>query len=109
MDSDKKQKARFGLGPEDMLRLRLYVVHGAPNSVRALANLNALCREYLPGRHRLEVVDFLKEPLRALEDGVLFSPTLARLSPPPVRTLVGSLDAKAQVPRFLGLEGPYEG
>ena len=37
--------------------LRLYIAGGAPNSLLAIANLEAICREHLKGAHRLEVVD----------------------------------------------------
>ena len=36
---------------------RLYLAGGAPNSVRALANLYAICRKHFPESHRIEVVD----------------------------------------------------
>ena len=49
---------------------RLYLADGAPNSVRALANLYAICRQHFPECHRIEVIDVLKEPLRALAEGV---------------------------------------
>lgn len=72
-------------------RFRLYVVHNAPNSVRATANLNAFCREYLPDCHEIEIVDVMKDPKRALSDGISLTPTLVRLSPEPELRIVGSL------------------
>jgi circadian clock protein KaiB len=55
----------------------LYVANESPNSVRARANLEAICREYLvEGRYHLAVIDILKDPLRALDDGILVTPTL---------------------------------
>jgi hypothetical protein len=50
------------------------------------------------------VVDILREPLLALVEGILVTPTLVRLSPP-VRHIVGDLSDRAIVLCALGLEG----
>lgn len=85
--------------------LRLYIVGGAPNSVLAVANLAAICREYLKEGHRLEVVDVLEQPGRAMAEGVLVTPSLAKLSPLPAANVVGNLSDKAKVLLALGLKG----
>jgi circadian clock protein KaiB len=82
---------------------RLYIADGAPNSVRALANLYAICREYFPDSHRIEVIDVLKEPLRALEESVLVTPTLLKLSPAPPLQIIGDLSDEKEILRALGL------
>jgi len=33
--------------------------------VRALANLYAICRKYFPESHHIEMIDVLKDPIRA--------------------------------------------
>jgi circadian clock protein KaiB len=86
------------------LRLRLYVAAGAPNSVRAIANLAAICKEHLHSAFKLEIVDVLKSPLRALADGVLVTPHLAKLSPSPAAKIVGNLSDRASVLVALGIE-----
>jgi len=50
-----------------------------------------LCQTHLADRYEIEVVDVLKDPMVALNDSVLMTPTLVKLSPPPVRRIVGSL------------------
>ena len=84
--------------------LRLYIVGGAPNSVQAIANLDAICREYLKDGHRLEVVDVLKYPGRAMAEGVLVTPSLAKLSPLPAANVVGNLSDRTKVLLALGLK-----
>jgi circadian clock protein KaiB len=84
--------------------LRLYIVGGAPNSVLAVANLAAICREYLKDGHRLEVVNVLEQPERALAEGVLVTPSLVKFSPLPAANLVGNLSDTAGVLRALGLK-----
>ena len=66
---------------------RLYIAGEAVNSTRALANLQALCREHLAGHHSIEVVDVFREPGRALADAIFMTPTLLRLAPAPLRKI----------------------
>ncbi|MDO9545807.1 MAG: circadian clock KaiB family protein [Pelolinea sp.] len=82
----------------------LYVAGKTPNSVQAIANLQSICQEYLRDRYKIEVVDMLQEPLRALSEGVLVTPTLVRLSPLPVRKILGDLSDRNAVLHVLGLE-----
>ena len=82
---------------------RLYLADGAPNSVRALANLYAICRQHFPECHRIEVIDVLKEPLRALAEGVFVTPTVVRVSPQPELQIIGNLSEEEEVLRALGL------
>jgi circadian clock protein KaiB len=84
-------------------RFRLYVAGDAPNSTQAIANLSALCREHLPEQHDIEVVDVLGEPERALADGVLLTPMLVKLSPSPIRQIVGTLSQRDPLLQALGL------
>jgi circadian clock protein KaiB len=86
------------------LILRLYVAGDAPNSARARANLSRLLADVDPARYQLEVVDCLDEPMRVLGDGVLVTPTLLRVNPPPQRTIVGSLSATDHVADALDLD-----
>ena len=79
------------------LALRLYVAGSAPNSVRAIANLRALCEEHFAAATTVEIVDLLQEPERALADGILVTPTLLKLSPPPTRRVVGNLSDASKV------------
>ena len=81
-------------GPQ--LSLRLYVAGNAPNSVLAIANINAICAAHFEG-HELEIVDLLKSPLRALADGIIVTPTLLKLAPLPVQRVIGNLSDTAQV------------
>lgn len=87
-------------------RLRLYVAGDTQNSARAIANLAAICRAHLPERHHVEVVDVIREPARALADGVLMTPMLVKVGPAPVRRIVGTLSQTQAVLEALGVESP---
>jgi len=86
-----------------VVMLRLYVVGGAPNSIQAIANLEAICAEYLKDIHRIEVVDILDDPQRAMADGVLVTPSLTKLSPRPAAQVIGNLSDRKRVLLALGL------
>lgn len=84
-------------------RFRLFVAGDAPNSVQAIANLAAFCREHLADRFEIEIVDVFREPKRALAERIFMTPTLVALTPPPVRRIVGTLSHTHTVLRALGL------
>src|SRR4051812_39879750 len=71
--------------------LRLYVAGETPKSIAAVANLNRICEEHLPGQFQIEVVDLLKHPQLARGDQILAIPTLVRKLPNPVRKIIGDL------------------
>jgi circadian clock protein KaiB len=75
---------------------RLYITAGADSSRRALANVKYICREYL-NDYQLEIVDTLRDPLRARQDGIIVTPTLVKLSPEPSWTMVGDLSEDAKI------------
>lgn len=86
-----------------VFKFRLYVAGDAQNSVEALSNLRELCNQHLLGRHEIEVVDVFLEPKKALADGVLMTPVLVRLAPPPLRKIIGTLSQTKTVMQVLGL------
>ena len=83
---------------------RLYVVDEGPSSARTIANLSAICKNHLPDNHQIEVVDLLQDPRRVLSDTILVTPTLIKLSPAPVRKIIGDLGEEAKVLLALGLQ-----
>ena len=88
---------------ETVVVMRLYIADNAPNSARAVANLEVICREYLGSKFRLEVIDVLEYPQRALADGVVVTPSLTKVSPSPVARIVGNLNDKSSVLHALGI------
>jgi circadian clock protein KaiB len=86
-----------------MFRFRLYIAGDTQNSIMALANLSALCEARLPKHHKIEVVDVLRDPKRALAEGIFMTPTLVKLAPSPVQKIVGTLEELDRVLEVLGL------
>ena len=86
----------------------LYTAGEAQNSRMALANLADIRQAYRLEDYELEIVDILDDPLRAIRDGILVTPTLVRLCPEPVCKIIGNLSERAKVLQALGLSGGSE-
>jgi circadian clock protein KaiB len=94
--------ARAG-GAAEHYELKLYVTGATARSLRAIANVKAICEEYLKGRYHLEVVDIYRKPALLRRDQIVAVPTLVKKLPVPLRLLVGDLSRTEQVLAGLGL------
>jgi circadian clock protein KaiB len=71
--------------------LRLFVTGITPNSLKAIENIKAICRDHLEGRFELEVIDIYKRPDLAREAQIIAAPTLIKKLPLPLRRFIGDL------------------
>ena len=71
--------------------LRLYVTGSTLLSMRAIENIEQLTADDLADEYECEIIDVLERPDLAEADRVFATPTLLRISPPPVRKLIGDL------------------
>jgi circadian clock protein KaiB len=85
-------------------KFRLYVAHDTPNSAQARANIAAICEQHLKHRYHIDIIDVLREPKRALADGIFMTPTLVKLAPGPMLRIVGTLSQAQTVLHALGLQ-----
>jgi circadian clock protein KaiB len=76
--------------------LKLYVSGQGRLSRSARANLERLCRQYLAGGYRIEVIDLLEHPALAKEHEIVAVPMVVREAPVPIRKLVGDLSDSAR-------------
>jgi circadian clock protein KaiB len=83
--------------------LKLYVTGATVRSLRAIANVKAICEQHLKGRYDLEVVDIYRRPARLRRDQIVAVPALIKKLPVPLRILVGDLSRTEQVLQGLGL------
>jgi circadian clock protein KaiB len=90
-------------GPTERYVLKLYVTGATVRSLRAIANIKAVCEQHLKGRYRLEVVDVYRRPGLLRKDQIVAVPTLVKRLPVPLRLLVGDLSRTEQVLQGLGL------
>ena len=82
--------------------LRLYVTGMTIRSARAIANLRAICDEYLDGRYDLEVVDIYQQPVLTRGEQIIAAPTLIKKLPLPMRRIIGDMSNRERV--LLGLD-----
>jgi len=99
----KAKSGRAGPAVTTVMVMRLYIADGAPNSLKAIANLEAICKEYLQDRFKLEIIDVLEFPLRALADGILVTPSLSKIAPSPAAKIVGNLSDRTNLLQALGI------
>lgn len=77
--------------------LRLYVTGTSPRSGQAIANVRALCEEFLAGRYDLEVIDIYQQPHQAAHEQIIAAPTLIKITPKPSRRMIGNLSDREKV------------
>jgi circadian clock protein KaiB len=90
-------------GAAERYVLKLYVTGATARSLRAIANVKAICEQYLKGRYHLEVVDIYRRPALLSKDQIVAVPTLVKKLPVPLRLLVGDLSRTEQVLQGLDL------
>lgn len=83
--------------------LRLYVLGRSERAVSAIAALDELRTRHLPRGVSIDVVDLADDPDRAEQERILATPLLMRVTPAPVRRIVGDLSDLPEVVRALGL------
>lgn len=84
--------------------LRLFVTGTTPASLRAIANLKALCESELNGRYQLEVIDLYQQPELARGEQIVVTPTLIKQLPLPFRRIIGDLSDTERVLTGLDLK-----
>ena len=75
----------------DAYVLRLYITGATPNSAKAVSNIKTICNQYLQDRYDLKIIDVYQEPEVAKREQVIAIPMLVKLSPLPVKRLIGNL------------------
>ena len=82
--------------------LRLYVAGLNRISIRAIENLNKICKEHLQGHYELEVIDIYQQPVLARGEQIIAAPTLIKQLPPPLRRFIGDLSQTEKI--LVGLD-----
>lgn len=96
------QKSYLQENKEEVFLLKLYIAGQSPKSIKALANLQRICKNNLEGRYKIEIIDLMVTPELAKEDEIVAIPTLVRKLPPPLKRIIGDLSNTAKV--LVGLQ-----
>lgn len=84
---------------------KLYVTGATARSTRAIANLDALCQQYLPGQYDLEIIDIYQQPHKARTEQIVAAPTLIKILPAPLRRCIGDLSDSGRLLASLQIIG----
>ena len=71
--------------------LRLFVAGHTARSLRAVANMQKICADWLDDRYRLEVIDLYQQPELAQGEQIVALPALIKRLPEPLRMIIGDL------------------
>ncbi|NJN47772.1 MAG: circadian clock protein KaiB [Candidatus Competibacteraceae bacterium] len=73
--------------------LRLYLAGSAHDATIGLDKLKRFCTEKARAayEYELEIINVLENPQLAFQEGIIATPTLVRVSPPPQRLILGDL------------------
>ena len=98
-----RKKSHPILGAGNKLVLQLYVSGMSLKSMEAIRNIKRLCDEHLKDAFELEIIDIYKHPEIALEQQIVFSPSLIKHLPLPKKTLIGNFSDTEKVIKGLGI------
>ena len=84
--------------------LRLYVSSGSAASLRAVGNAERIMRHLADADSDLTIVDINEQPELAISDRIVAVPTLVKVSPLPVRKVIGDLSEREHVALAFGLD-----
>ena len=84
--------------------LRLFVAGTTTRSQNAITNVRQICDLHLAGRFELEVIDVYAHPQATVDFQIVATPTLVKVSPFPLRRIVGDLSDRRRVIDGLGLD-----
>ena len=88
--------------------LRLYITGTTPRSLRAIENLRQILAAQTSELFDLQVIDIYQQPEAAAEHQIIAAPTLVRLSPEPVRRIIGDLSDAERVLKGLEIGTPRQ-
>lgn len=90
-------------------KFELYIAGDNRRSMLATENLQAICKDHLGGRCRVDVIDIKQHPELMAEKRICVTPTLIKKYPLPERMLVGDLSLTDRVLEGIDLHRPYTG
>lgn len=81
--------------------LHLFITSDRSDAEQTLNNIHQLLEEGLTVPYTLKVIDLAKNPEQAVANRIVVTPTLIRVSPKPVRRIVGQLDDIPKVSKIV--------
>lgn len=90
--------------PEDQKQQYILFVSGmSVKSTHAIENFKKICDTYMKDSFELQIIDIARDQQAAITYQIVAIPTLMRIVPAPVRTLLGDLSDENKVLKILDL------
>jgi circadian clock protein KaiB len=86
-----------------MNKFKIYITGYTPKYKSILNRLNSDFNKSFNDQYSLEVVDILENAEQAIEDNILVTPTLIKVSPEPTKRIVGDLSDSARIMQNMGI------
>ena len=86
------------------LHFRLYIIKGPSRYKIIIKKLNKFLKEFYHNNYTLEIINILEHSELAVKDKIFATPTLIKLSPPPIKKVVGDLNDKEKLKVCLEIE-----
>ena len=80
---------------------KLYISGHQTNSQTVIENLNQIFSEQFKNEYILEIIDVLKEPLKAEEEKIIVTPILIKKIPSPIIRFVGDFSNGKNILAYL--------
>lgn len=90
-------------GSQAKYTLQLFITGATPNSSKAVANIKAICEQYLKDNYQLEIIDVYLERRLAGQKQIVALPMLIKAFPLPERKLIGDMSKTQKVLEALGI------
>jgi len=81
----------------------LFISGMSVRSGRAIENLKNICDKHLQNKFKLQIIDIHADRKKAQEYQIFAIPTLLKIKPAPLRTLIGDLSDTEKVLKILDL------
>jgi len=94
---------KFSENPANFYKLCLYITGMTPICRKAIENIKTICDTHLLDNYELEIIDMYQDPLLAIEDQIIASPTLVKKFPLPIKKLIGNLSDTGKILKALDL------
>lgn len=85
-------------------RFLLFVSGMSVKSSYAIENIRKICDQYIPDNPEIQIIDISREQQLAVDYQIICIPTLIKINPSPVKTILGDLSDTRKVLRILEIE-----
>lgn len=93
------------MNPEtEKYKFLLFVSGMSVKSSAAIENIRNICDQYIPDHPEIEIIDIGREKQLAVDYQIICIPTLIKINPAPVKTILGDLSDVKKVLEILEIE-----